>query len=119
MKKIKPLGRIQKTHRGFKYINFLDYYGFPCSIQESSGALIEDTNLPPGQSALWIGCDEPNPRILASKASKYGISSNETMGWIEYPLPDDVLLNTKMHLDRKQIESLVFHFQNWLKKGKF
>lgn len=41
--------RVKTTDRGFRFAEFRDLYGQPCSIQESSLAT---------QAAIWLGCDE-------------------------------------------------------------
>jgi hypothetical protein len=64
---------------------FNDYYGHACSLQKSSLA---------EEPAIWLGLNEADPKILASEV-KPGES-----GWIKYPIPDSVLLNTRMHLNR-------------------
>lgn len=43
-----------RTGRGFELVEFNDYYGKPCSLQQSSLALFE----PPGSSAVWLGQGE-------------------------------------------------------------
>ena len=57
--------------------------------------------------------------MLASKAGEFGIETQETTGWVSYPIPEDVLLTTRMHLDRKQVEGLIEVLQRWLQKGSF
>jgi hypothetical protein len=84
--------KTNKTHRGFDNIEFTDYYGEKCSIQKSS---IGD------KDAIWMGVDDANPRIMASKVVKNGT------GWVKYPISDDVLLTTRMHLTKKQVEQLL------------
>jgi len=42
------------TERGFGRVEFLDLYDFPCSLQESSLALLEQ----PGASAVWFGVED-------------------------------------------------------------
>jgi hypothetical protein len=44
-------GRIEKTNRGFEFIDFEDYYGKPCRLQQSSMALTKI----PGTGAVWLG----------------------------------------------------------------
>lgn len=46
------------TNRGFKIITFDDDYDIKCSIQKSSLA---------EEDKIWIGVDDANPQILASK----------------------------------------------------
>lgn len=106
---MKNLGKTRYTGRGFQIIDFKDYYDTGCSIQESSLAV--------EGGALWIGCSDPNPKILASQASKFGVETKETTGWIPYPIPEGVSCTTRMHLNREQVEALVNHLQKWLDKG--
>lgn len=49
----KTLGKIKKTSRGFEFIEFKDYNGDPCSLQQSSLAIYQQ----PGSSAIWLGQD--------------------------------------------------------------
>ena len=106
---------VQHTSRGFEFIEFKDLSGNPCSLQQSSFAGCQD----PGTSAIWVGCDSADPKVLASKAGEFGIETQETTGWVSYPIPEDVLLTTRMHLDRKQVEGLIEVLQRWLQKGSF
>lgn len=41
--------QLKKTERGFLRGEFEDFYGEPCSIQESSLA---------SEAAIWLGCNE-------------------------------------------------------------
>ena len=43
-----------RTDRGFEIINFKDFYGEECSLQQSSLA----ENVLPGHSAIWLGVKE-------------------------------------------------------------
>ena len=81
-----------KTCRGFNLFEFTDLYGTKCNIQESSLA----TNC-----AIWIGADDPNPLIMASKTKQGGT------GWVKYYIPDDVIIHTRMHLSAKQVRELL------------
>lgn len=110
MTKKKLLGDQSTTGRGFSIVTFKDYYGCHCSLQQSSLAEV---------SAVWLGIDDAEPKILASRAGKFGIKTDETEGWIPYPVPDDVLLSTRMHLSREQVEGLVARLQEWLKNGEW
>lgn len=109
------LGSVGRTARGFETVEFKDRYGVPCSLQASS--LAEYTK--PGMSAVWLGCDDADPRIMAKDAAAHGVTTGETCGWVKYPVPEAVLLNTRMHLDRKQVEALIVHLQRWLRRGTF
>jgi len=114
---MKRLGKQKRTGRGFPMVEFKDYYDAPCSLQASSLAIYQQ----PGTSAIWLGCDDATPKVLASEAAKFGIETTETTGWVPYPIPEDVQLTTRMHLDRKQVKALIGHLQTWLdsKNGQF
>lgn len=111
----RPLGSQKKTWRGFPLVEFCDYYKTPCSLQASSLALHQE----PGVSAIWLGCDDAKPQVLASKAASLGHDTTETTGWVPYPIPEDVSLTTRMHLDREQVAALINHLQTWMKTGQF
>lgn len=87
-----------KTERGFSLIEFKDRYGVACSIQKSSLAT---------EDAIWFGCDDANPQVLASDASSLGVETTATTGWVPYPISDKVLLTTSMHLTREQVCELL------------
>ena len=109
------LGPTEKTSRGFEIIKFEDRYSAKCSLQQSSLAEFEQ----PGTSAVWLGVDDASPMVLASDAEKVGLKTSATEGWILYPIPSEVLLTTRMHLDRNQVAALIGHLQNWLDRGTF
>lgn len=115
---MKKLSKKEKTSRGFEVINFCDFYDAKCSLQQSS-IWLDDDNGKVGGSAVWLGVDDANPKIMAKDAETLGVETSETCGWIDYPLPEQVMLTTRMHLNRDQVRSLVGHLQNWLKNGSF
>lgn len=98
-----------KTPRGFSYGEFTDYYNNQCSIQKSSLAT---------QDAIWLGIDNPNPQIMASDAKKYGIDTDETCGWVPYPIPPVVSLSTRMHLTIDQVAALLPVLQHFVDTGE-
>lgn len=115
-KKKKPtLGPVGATARGFELVEFKDRYDHPCSLQMSSLAECEQ----PGISAVWLGPDHAEPQILATKAAQHGVRTNMKCGWVPYPIPDDVSLTTRMHLDRRQVAALIVHLKAWLVTGHF
>ena len=75
------------TERGFDLIRFKDLYDSNCNIQHSSLAT---------QDCIWLGIEDADPKIMASKTKKGGT------GWVAYEIPTDVLLTTRMHLNRQQ-----------------
>lgn len=112
---MKKLGTVKNTERGFEVIGFKDYYGSPCSIQQSSLAIYEQ----PGSSAIWIGVDDPNPQVMAVDAASCGIIAGANAGWVPYPIPEQVLINTRMHLTREGVSALIPVLQQWLETGSF
>lgn len=78
------------TYRGFKIIQFYDDYDELCDIQESSSV----------EPHIWLGTHSANPKILASTVYDGGT------GWVNYDIPDDVLINHRMHLNKKQCVAL-------------
>lgn len=100
----------RKTHRGFDLIEFKDFNNEKCSLQESSLAT---------ESAIWLGVDDANPKIMASKAIQLGINTKGIdCGWIDYNVPDDVLFTTRMHLTQEQVKELLPYLQRFADKGE-
>lgn len=89
---------IGATNRGFFLGQFEDDYGQKCSIQMSSIAT---------RRCIWLGIDDADPKIMASDARKVGIKTSETTGWIPYPIPEGVLLHTRMHLSREDVKRIL------------
>jgi hypothetical protein len=113
------LETVEKTERGFEIINFDDRYGVPCSLQQSS--LAGDGDEPPGHTAIWLGPNNADPKIMKSKADLFGLTlpPGEVSGWMSYPIPQEVSLTTRMHLDREAVTQLVYRLQHWLDTGSF
>lgn len=103
------LGEQEHTERGFPIVRFNDFYGTKCSIQNSSLA---------DEDALWIGVSDAEPKVLASQARRFGVETTETTGWVPFPVPEDILLTTRMHLNRDQVECLINHLEQWLETGE-
>lgn len=100
---------IGKTERGFGLIEFKDEYGIPCNIQKSSLAT---------EDAIWIGVDEVSPKILVSKAKELGMDTGDhENGWMDYPLPSDVMQVNRMHLTREQVKDLLPILQYFVEWG--
>lgn len=97
-----------KTERGFNITEFEDSYGFKCSLQMSSSG-IEDK--------IWLGINDADPKIMVSKAKEHGLEPIEGTGWIRYPIPTDVLLNTRMHLNREQVAELLPYLIRFVETG--
>lgn len=100
--------KYDKTVRGFGVVSFKDYYGSECSVQESS--IVEP-------ECVWVGVNDVQPKIMKRDAHKFGIQlpeGEEVSGWMSFPIPDEVLLSSRMHLNKDQVESLIKILQNWL-----
>lgn len=110
------LGKSDETLRGFAIVKFDDCYGIPCSLQQSSAW---DGESEPGHSFIWLGTDDAKPQCLHGDAKRLGVKANATEGWVQYPIPPEVQLSTRMHLNREQVQSLVEHLQSWLSTGSF
>lgn len=98
-----------KTERGFSLIQFKDRYGSACSIQKSSLAT---------EDAVWFGCDDADPKILASDARAHGMSTDAPAGWVPYRIHDEVVLTTRMHLTRGQVQELLPTLKHFVETGE-
>lgn len=107
---------VKTTARGFELIAFKDIYGTPCSLQQSS-IVLDDWGC--GGSAIWLGTDDAMPVVLWGDAAKVGIKTDATSGWVPYPIPPEVSLRTRAHLNREQVQELIVHLQAWLDTGSF
>jgi site-specific DNA-methyltransferase (adenine-specific) len=109
------------TGRGFPYVEFRDEYGEKCSIQISSRAVFEneDGTVDDPLGWIWLGIDDAKPQIMKSKAKALGMElpPGEVSGWMPYPIPDDVLLTTRMHLNETQVRGLIARLTLWLETG--
>lgn len=96
------------TNRGFQKIEFTDRNSVKCNIQVSSVAT---------EDCVWIGVEDPNPRILFGKAKELGIQTDATEGWIPFPVPDDVSISTRMHINREQAIELIKTLEVFVETG--
>lgn len=94
--------KILKTNRNFSFMNFKDDYDVNCNIQISSA----------NKRHIWLGTEKPNPRILSCKLTP------GTTGWCEYPLPNDVLIDHRMHLTQRQSFRLALRLIKFAILGK-
>ena len=89
---------MKKTERGFSIKEFEDSYGEMCSLQKSSS--VDDK--------IWFGIDNPKLTIFAdSSKGKYAIVD----------MPDNFMVNSRMHLTRKQVKKLLPYLENFVKTG--
>jgi hypothetical protein len=68
--------------------------------------------------AIWLGVNDANPQIMASQASAYGVVTNETCGWVPYPIPEPVSLTTRMHLSRQQVAEMIPILKRFVETGE-
>ncbi|QDJ96358.1 hypothetical protein Xoosp13_171 [Xanthomonas phage Xoo-sp13] len=113
------LGEKSLTGRGFSILKFNDSNGIACSMQTSSA--LDFSHCDEGdyecmsRPMLWLGPDGANPRIKAWDAMRMGLPTNgATTGWVDYSIPDEVLLTTRMHLRVPQVKALIAELQEWL-----
>ena len=65
--------------------------------------------------ALWIGISDPETKILKSAALRMGLKpEGEISGWMKFPIPEEVLISTRMHLSRDQIKQLMPILQSFV-----
>ena len=108
--------KVGTTNRGFGKIIFTDRNNQECSIQCSSAIDFDtDDGLDnPGSSMLWLGVNDADPQIMTYDAKRMGLDTRgETNGWIKYDIPDEVVMSTRMHLTRGQVEVLFEDLQHW------
>jgi hypothetical protein len=101
--------KASKTQRGFDLLEFADLYGAECSIQKSSLAT---------DDAIWFGVNDAKPQIMASQAKAHGVDTLETCGWVPYPVPGAVSMNTRMHLTSHQVAELLPILQRFVATGE-
>ena len=88
-----------KTEREFRYSKFIDLYGEICSIQKSSVAT---------DVAIWLGIDRP----------KLTIFENVEMGkCLVTEIPENWMVNSRMHLSREQVAELLPILQKFVETG--
>ena len=114
-------GDDDKTCRGFEIVHFKDEYGAECSLQISSAAVFANEDGTVGDPLGWIrlGKDDAEPVIMKSKARELGIPlpPGDVSGWMPYPVPNDVEIHTRMHLNEQQVRGLIARLQTWLDTG--
>ncbi|MBM9931858.1 hypothetical protein JTL83_06820 [Pseudomonas aeruginosa] len=97
------------TNRGFARYQFTDRSGAKCSLQKSSLAF---------EDAIWLGVMDANPQVMAREAESVGVLTRETTGWVPYPIPEKVLLTTRMHLTQEQVVELLPLLQHFAETGE-
>lgn len=101
--------KFKTSTRGFGIIQFRDHYNVECSLQKSSLA---------SEDAIWLGVDNPDPKILASVAGVVNPKTGEMSGYVPYHIPKDVSLTNRMHLTRDQVASLLPILEAFVETGE-
>lgn len=102
----------RRTDRGFGRWEFTDRYDAECSLQKSSLA---------SEDAIWLGVNDTNPIIMASDALKLGrpdLTGGQTKGWVDWLVPKEVQMTTRMHLTREQVADLLPILQHFVETGE-
>ncbi len=97
------------TNRGFGMIEFEDRYGLKCTLQKSSLAT---------EDAIWFGVHDAAPKVMASQAASVGVKTDQVTGWVDYPIPKEVFISSRMHLTRKQVKKLLPILQRFVETGE-
>lgn len=112
-------GTYAKNSRGWPRIDFEDAYDQQCSLQLSSVVYdYEDALEKPGTSAVWLGLSNVRAQVMARDAASVGVSASTDVGWVDYPIPDQVQVWTRMHLNREQVAGLRDRLTEWLETGQ-
>jgi len=91
---------MEKTNRGFDYLNFTDHYGIACSLQKSSIATID---------AIWLGINKP----------KLTVFENTSKGkYLNIDMPENFDVSSRMHLTREQVKELLPILQKFVDTGE-
>lgn len=103
--------QIAETVRGFAFTEGVDRYDVKWSIQKSSLAT---------EDCIWFGVDNADPQIMVSDAVKLGldIGDREICGWMQYEVPKEVLMKTRMHLTREMVAQMLPILQRFVDTGE-
>lgn len=90
--------KVKHTERGFVRIDFKDRYNIACSLQKSSLA---------DEDAIWLGCNKADPQVCIPGK-----------GWTKIEMPEEYIANTRMHLTREQVKTLLPFLQKFVETGE-
>lgn len=103
-----------KTIRGFEVKHFKDTYGMDCSIQESSSA---------EEPKIWLGVHNAPVKImkkdiiLLRTCDIIPEDGTNKYGWCTVELPEEALVESRMHLNQEQAKWLVKELEHFIKHG--
>ena len=93
--------KINKTPRGFSRGFFRDQDGIFCSIQKSGLATRE---------CVWIGIENPELVVFEDESCA---------NYIVAKMPENFMVNAKMHLNREQVKELLPILTEFVETGNF
>jgi hypothetical protein len=99
---------MNNTKKGFEITEFEDTCGVKCSLQMSSSAM---------EDKVWFGVNDVDAKVMVCKAREHGLDTEAENGWMKYPIPKDVLLSTRMLLNREQVEELLPYLKRFVETG--
>jgi hypothetical protein len=112
-------GTYAQNSLGWPRVDVKDSYDNACSLQLSSVIYdYPDAFEKPGTSALWLGLSDVKAQVMARDAASLGIHADTDVGWVDYPIPKEVLVWTRMHLNREQVSGLISRLTEWLETGR-
>lgn len=88
--------KIEHTDREFDIVKFKDVYDKECSLQKSSAATFD---------AIWFGVTKPVIKVFQKGA------------WQDFVLPDEALIQTRMHLTQEQVKELLPYLIKFAESG--
>jgi len=95
--------KVIEASRGFKYVEFEDRNGEPCSLQES-GLATDD--------CIWLGCDEIGLKKFTPYKGWEGVELQQ-----DHPYGITHVANNRMHLNREQVAALLPFLQRFVETG--
>ncbi|MCR5224919.1 MAG: hypothetical protein K6C34_02445 [Alphaproteobacteria bacterium] len=102
-----------KTARGFEVKHFKDTYDLDCSIQESSSA---------EEEKIWLGVHNAPIKIMvkdidAFRACNIIPEGANAHSWCTVELPEEALVESRMHLNQEQAQWLIDELQYFVDNG--
>jgi hypothetical protein len=90
---------IKKTNRNFDIASFKDVYDEECSLQKSSAA---------SDDYIWLGISKPKLTVFKDKNRGQ---------YLNCEMPDNFMVNSRMHLSRDQVAELLPYLQKFVETG--
>ena len=113
-------GIADKDESGWPTVDFSDHYGTACFLKCSS--IIgdyDDSFERPGTSCVIMGVQKVDAKVLCRDANLVGLETEKKVGWMDYPIPEQVSMHAALHLNIEQARGLVERLSEWLENGDF